>query len=87
MNHADFRTYIIVRGDGVIYGPFNHRGEDAAFVFLSWLQQHERQMRVEMENKRPLVMADDSLRSKRFCGVWEQSLVFCPRGKWGESQK
>ena len=31
-----------------------------------------------------------SLRSKRFCGVWEQRtgfLVFCPRGKWGESQK
>jgi len=29
-----------------------------------------------------------SLRSKRFCGVWEQRtvfLVFCPCGKWGES--
>jgi len=31
-----------------------------------------------------------SLRSKRFRGVWEQRtgfLVFCPRGKWGESEK
>ena len=44
-------AYIIVRSDGVIYGPFNYRGEDAAFVFLNWLQQHERQIRAEIENK------------------------------------
>jgi len=35
-------AYIIVRSDGVLYGSFNYRGEDAAFLFLNWLQQHER---------------------------------------------
>jgi len=52
-------AYIIVRSDGVLYGPFNYRGEDSAFVFLNWLQQHERQIRTEIENKRPLVMTDE----------------------------
>ena len=52
-------AYTIVRSDGALYGPFNYRGEDAAFVFLYWLQEHERQIREEIENKRPLVMTDE----------------------------
>ena len=34
-------SYIIVRSDGATFGPFTHRGEDAVFVFLTYLQNHE----------------------------------------------
>jgi len=72
-------AYIIVRSDGVIYGPFNYRGEDAAFVFLNWLQQqHKRQIRAEIENKRPLVMTDEdwqSHRNAKDCHICNKSLV------------
>jgi len=71
-------AYIIVRSDGALYGPFNYRGEDAAFVFLSWLQQHERQIRAEIENKRPLAMtAEDwqSHRNAKDCHICNKSLV------------
>ena len=39
--------------------PFTHRGEDPVFVFLSWLQQHENQMREDMANQRPLVITPE----------------------------
>ena len=48
-------SYMIVRIDGQSFGPFKYRGEDSVFVFLVWLQHHEREMREDMVNKRPLV--------------------------------
>ena len=45
-------SYIAVRSDGKLFGPFNHRGRDAVYVFLMWLQNHEREMREDMANKR-----------------------------------
>jgi len=71
-------AYIIVRSDGAIYGPSNYRGEDAVLVILRWLQQHERQMRTEMENKRPLVMTDEDWhrhRNAMHCYICNKSLV------------
>ena len=52
-------SYIAVRSDGKLFGPFNHRGKDAVYVFLMWLQNHEREMREDMANKRPLVMTPE----------------------------
>ena len=49
-------SYIAVRSDGKLFGLFNHRGKDAVYVFLVWLQNHEREMREDMAHKRPLVM-------------------------------
>ena len=52
-------SYMVVRSDGATCGPFTHRGEDAVFVFLVWLQNHEREMREDMPNKRALVMTNE----------------------------
>ena len=71
-------AYTIVRSDGATYGPFNCRGEDAVFVFLSWLKEHERQMRAEMENKRPLVMTPEDWQKHRNatdCHMCNKSLI------------
>ena len=58
-------SYIVVRSDRKLFGPFNHRGRDAVYTFLRWLQEHERQMRAEMENKRPLVMTPEDWQKHR----------------------
>ena len=31
-------SYMAVRSDGMIFGPFTHKGEDAVHVFLMWLK-------------------------------------------------
>ena len=31
-------SYFVVRSDGQTFGSFNYRGEDAVFVFLTYLQ-------------------------------------------------
>ena len=33
-------SYIAVRSDGKLFGPFNYRGRDAVYTFLRWLQDH-----------------------------------------------
>ena len=45
-------SYVVVRSDGQTFGPYTYGGEDAVFVFLGYLQNHEREMRKDMENKR-----------------------------------
>ena len=57
--------YMVVRSDGTIYGPFTYRGEDAVYVFLVWLQNHEREMREDMANNRPLVMTPEDWQKHR----------------------
>ena len=52
-------SYMTVRSDEQTYGPLTYTGEDSVFVFLSWLQQHENQMREDMANKRPLVITPE----------------------------
>ena len=49
-------SYVVVRSDGQTFGPYTYRGEDAVFVFLTYLQNHEREIRGDMANRRPLVM-------------------------------
>ena len=45
-------SYFVVRSDGQTQGPIIYRGEDVVFVFLSYLQNHEEEMREDMANKR-----------------------------------
>ena len=45
-------SYIIVRSDGATFSPFTYKGEDAVFVFLVWLQNHEREMREDMAKEK-----------------------------------
>ena len=61
-------SYLVVRSDGQTFGPYTHRGEDAVFVFLTWLKGHEREMREDMENKRPLVMTNEDWQKHRNAG-------------------
>jgi len=71
-------SYIVVRSDGKLFGPFNHRGRDAAYVFLKWLKNNEIEMREDMENKRPLVMAPEDWQKHRgatYCHICNKSLV------------
>ena len=71
-------SYVIVRSDGATFGPFTYRGEDAVFVFLVWLQNHEREMREDMANKRPLVMTNEDWQKHRNtteCHICNKSLV------------
>ena len=49
-------SYMVVRSDRRTEGPFIYRGEDAIYVFITYLLDHERKMREDMESKRPLVM-------------------------------
>ena len=44
-------SYIVVRSDGKAFGPFTHRGKDAVYMLLVWLQNHEREMREDMAKK------------------------------------
>ena len=52
-------SYFVVRSDGQIQGPIIYRGEDAVFIFLTYLQNHEKEMREDMANKRLLVMTNE----------------------------
>ena len=70
-------SYIAVRSDGKLFGPFNHRGRDAVYVFLIWLQNHEREMREDVENKRPLFMTPEDWKNNRKatdCHICNKSL-------------
>ena len=51
-------SYTVVRSDGTAFRPATYRGEDAVYVFLRWLLEHEKQMREDMANKRPLEMTN-----------------------------
>ena len=71
-------SYIAVRSDGKLFGPFNHRGRDAVYVFLMWLQNHEREMHEDMANKRPLVMTPEDWKKHRKttdCHICNKSLI------------
>ena len=71
-------SYMVVRSDGGTFGPFTYRGEDAVFVFLVCLQNHEREMREDMANKRPLVMTNEDWQKHRNvtdCHICNKSLV------------
>ena len=70
-------SYLVVRSDGQTFGPYTYRGEDAVFVFLRWLQNHEMEMRKDMENKRPLVMTEQDwqkYKRARECYICNKSL-------------
>ena len=58
-------SYIVVRSDGQTIGPFTYRGEDAVYVFLTYLLNHEREMREDMAHKRPLVMTNEDWKKYR----------------------
>ena len=58
-------SYIVVRSDGKLFGPFNYSGRDAVYVFLTWLKNSETEMREDMENKRPLVMTPEHWQKHR----------------------
>ena len=51
-------SYMIVRSDGQTFGPYTYRGEDAVYVFLTYLLNHETEMREDMANNRALVMTN-----------------------------
>ena len=70
-------SYVVVRSDGQTFGPYTYRGEDAVFVFLRYLQNHEREMREDMENKRSLVMTNEDSQKHRNaeeCHICNKSL-------------
>ena len=69
---------MVVRSDVATFGPFTYRGEDAVFVFLVWPQNHEREMREDMANKRPLVMRKEDWQKHRNatdCHICNKRLV------------
>ena len=71
-------SYIAVRSDGSLFGPFTYRGRDAVYVFLTWLQNHEAEMRKDMANKRPLVMTPEDWQkhsASTDCHICNKSLV------------
>ena len=71
-------SYMVVRSDGATFGPFIQRREDAVFVFLLWLQNHEREMREDMANERPPVMTNEDWQKHRNvtnCHICNKSLI------------
>ena len=71
-------SYIAVRSDGKLFGPFTYRGRDAVYVFLRWLQNHEIEMRQDMANKRHLVMTTEDWKNHSNatdCHICNKSLV------------
>ena len=71
-------SYLVVRSDGQTFGPFTYKGEDAVFVFLTFLQNHEREMHEDMARKRPLVMTNEDWQKHRNateCHICNKSLV------------
>ena len=70
-------SYVIVRSDGETFGPFTYRGEDAVYVFLRYITSHETELREDMANKRPLVMAKEDWQKRRNaaeCHICKKSL-------------
>ena len=61
-------SYVVVRSDGQTFGPYTYRGEDAVYVFLRYLLNHEIEMREDMANKRPLVMTNEDWKKYRNAG-------------------
>ena len=57
-----------MRSDGQTFGPYTYRGEDAVYVFLTYLLNHEIEMREDMANKRPLVMTNEDWKKYRNAG-------------------
>ena len=71
-------SYLVVRSDGQTFGPFIYKGEDVVFVFLTFLQNHEREMREDMASKSPLVMTNEDWQKHRNateCLICNKSLV------------
>ena len=71
-------SYLVVRSDGQTFGPFTYKGEDAVFVFLTFLQNREREMCEDMGSKRPLVMMNEDWQKHRNtteCHICNRSLV------------
>ena len=71
-------SYVAVRSDGKLFGPFTYRGRDAVYVFLRWLQNHEREMREDIAIKRPLVMTPEDWQKHNNvtdCHICNKSLV------------
>ena len=71
-------SYMAVRSNGKTYGPFTYHGEDAVYVFIMWLQNHEREMCEDMVHKRPLVMTPEDWQKHRKvtdCHICNKSLV------------
>ena len=70
-------SYMIARSDGQTFGPFTYRGEEAAYVLLTYLLNHETEMREDMANKRPLVMTNEDWQKHRNateCHICKKSL-------------
>ena len=70
-------SYMIARSDGQTFGPHTYRGEDAVYVFLRYLLNHEIEMREDMANKRPLVMTNkdwQEYRNATECHICNKSL-------------
>lgn len=71
-------SYIIVRSDGEMYGPFEYRGENAMLVFLTWLQYQEKFMRPEVADTEPIVMTRKDwikFNTAAKCHICNESLV------------
>ena len=70
-------SYVVMRSDGQTFGPYTYRGEEAVFVFLTYLQNYEREMRGDMANKRPLDMTNEDWKKYRNaaeCHICNKSL-------------
>ena len=70
-------SYVVVRSDGQTFGPYGYRGEDAVYVFLRYLLNHEIEMRRDMANKRKLVTTNEDwqkYRNAAECHICNKSL-------------
>ena len=73
-------SLIAVRSDGHYKGPFLYRGEDCIEVFLKTIQELEREIRSELEEKKPITMTEDdwySFKTARRCHICKKDLVRC----------
>ena len=71
-------SFIVVRSDGKLTGPFNYKGPDAVYAFLLKLQEQEKEMRKDMANARPLVMTPydwQAYRNAVECHICNKGLV------------
>ena len=69
--------YVVVRNDGQTFGPYNYRGENAVYVCLKYLQDHEKEIRKDMANNRPLLMTNEDwqkYRNAAECHICNKSL-------------
>ena len=62
--------FLVVRSDGQTFGTFTYKGEDAVFVFLTFLQNNEREMREDIVSKRPLVTTNEDWQKHRNATEW-----------------